>query len=218
MVTNVDVESTVLHPRIPLYLASRSGRRAELLAQVGIPFTTIDANVDESRKGAETPLDFVERLAREKATVGFGNTPGDGPRVALGADTIVVVRGEVFGKPAGRREAHKQLQMLARSSHVVLTAVAVAAGNIGPGETPLVGELRARTSRSRVWFGTLTPELIDAYWDTGEPTDKAGSYAIQGLAARYIARLEGSYSGVMGLPLYETCELLRGVAVLQGDF
>jgi len=197
-----------------LYLASKSPRRAELLAQIGVAFTVVDASIDERRGEGEPPWAYVVRLAREKASAGIDRAPRTGPRAALGADTIVVTGGEVLGKPLNRQQARSHLHKLSGTSHTVLTAVALAIASDDE-HALAVDDVPVRTSRSRVWFDPLNDAQIDAYWDTGEPADKAGSYAIQGIAARYIARLEGSYSGVMGLPINETCQLLGLAGVLK---
>ena len=186
-----------------LYLCSRSPRRAELLAQVGVSYETLSVDVDESHRPGEPAFAYVVRLAREKSAAGLGRV---GPKnaVVLGADTTVVVDGEIFAKPTGYDDALAQLSRLSGRSHEVLTAVAV---HYRDSSSRVVCE--SRLSRSRVWFRKLSSDEMKAYWHTGEPADKAGSYAIQGLAAQYISRLEGSYSGVMGLPLFETIALVR---------
>lgn len=185
-------------PSPQLYLASRSPRRAQLLDQLGIDFEIIPASVDEIRSSGESPVQFAERLALDKARAGLRAVPAGRPRPVLGADTIVVAGDSVMGKPADRAHAIEMLMTLSGRHHEVITAVALAS------------EREAVVSQSsRVRFRALTLQECEAYWDTGEPCDKAGSYAIQGLAAMFVTRLEGSYSGVMGLPLYETVELLR---------
>lgn len=185
-----------------LYLASRSPRRRELLTQLGVRFHTLEVDVDETRRPGEPPERFVRRLAEDKARRG-GETTGLDPGLpVLGADTVVLLGDEALGKP---RDADHALGLLARLSgrcHEVLTAVALAG--------PCTG---GRLSRSRVCFRTLSEEECRAYCATGEPLDKAGAYAIQGLAASFVTRLEGSYSGVVGLPLYETAELLRDCGI-----
>lgn len=189
-------------PSPQLYLASRSPRRAQLLDQLGVDFEIIPADVEELRSRDETPVQFAERLALDKARAGLQAVPAERPRPALGADTIVVVGDRVMGKPSNREQAIEMLMMLSGRHHEVITAVALAS------------EQEAVVSQSsRVTFRTLTVQECEAYWDSGEPYDKAGSYAIQGLAAMFVTRLEGSYSGVMGLPLYETAELLRQFSI-----
>lgn len=187
-----------------LRLASTSPRRRELLEQVGIGYTLIRAEVDETPLPAEPPAAYVERLARAKAEAGLQAAGGEG--LVLGADTTVVADGLILGKPRDRTEGLALLERLSGREHAVLSAVALATA----------GRTEARVQVSRVHFRATTVAEREAYWATGEPADKAGGYAVQGRAAVFIERLDGSYSGVMGLPLYETCELLRafGVEVL----
>ena len=188
-----------------LCLASQSPRRRDLLWQIGVPHKVMAARVDESLLPGESPGDYVERLALEKAmTVRNG-----GERLpVLAADTAVVLDGTVYGKPVDRADALGMLGKLSGRTHQVLTAVAFA--------TDQTVELRI--SASMVRFRDLTLPEREAYWETGEPQDKAGAYAIQGLGAVFVESLSGSYSSVMGLPLAETAELLRtaGIACWQG--
>jgi septum formation protein len=186
-----------MHPTNPvLCLASVSPRRRELLAQIGVPHVVVGADIDETFLPGETPRDYVSRLAREKA-LAIRRTGQ--PLPVLAADTTVVVDGTVFGKPRDRDEGVDMLGELSGRAHQVLTAVALADAR----------GVADRLSSSTVWFRSLSREECLAYWDTGEPRDKAGGYAIQGLGAVFIESLSGSYSGVMGLPLFETAELLR---------
>ncbi|MDX1594380.1 MAG: Maf family protein [Gammaproteobacteria bacterium] len=180
----------------PLTLASRSPRRRELLDQAGIAHRVLHVEVDEAPRPGEVPAVYVERLARAKAEAGLSVT---GAGAVLGADTSVVLGDEILGKPADKADATAMLARLSGHTHEVLTAVALA--------TPR--RVACRLSVSRVTFRTLAADEIAAYWATGEPADKAGAYAIQGRGALFVTRLEGSYSGVVGLPLYETAELLR---------
>ncbi len=186
-----------------LTLASRSPRRRELLDQVGIAHRVRHVDVDETRLPDEVPAVYVERLARAKAAAGLA-TAGHGP--VLGADTVVVLDDAVLGKPVDRADALATLARLSGRRHAVLTAVALAHNDA----------IACRLSVSQVTFRTLAADEIAAYWATGEPADKAGAYAIQGRAALFVTRLEGSYSGVMGLPLYETGELLREAGLAPG--
>lgn len=194
---------------VEVYLASRSPRRRELLAGLGLRFEALDCTVDERRAPGEAPARYVERMAREKALAGAAALPqprpaaNRPPAVVLGADTIVVLDGDVLGKPRDGAETLRQLERLCGREHEVLSAVA-AARCPSDGAPPEV-----RLSSSRVWLRPLTAAERIWYRDTGEPADKAGSYAIQGLAAAFVTRLEGSWSAVVGLPLYETVELLR---------
>lgn len=186
-----------------LCLASGSPRRRELLAQIGLPHIVRVAHVDESVRPGEPPAAYVARLAREKALDVWRQVQ---PMPVLAADTAVVLDGIIYGKPRGRAEALEMLGRLSGRTHEVLTAVALATAD-GVG---------TRLSASTVKFREIVPEERAAYWETGEPVDKAGGYAVQGRAAVFIARLTGSYSGVMGLPLYETAELLREAGLPYG--
>jgi septum formation protein len=185
-----------------LYLASNSPRRAELLRQIGVNFRVIAAAIDESAMAQETPEAHVTRLALEKARAGHATLQGEHRRPVLGADTMVVAGDVSLGKPRDREDGIHMLQLLSGRTHRVLSAVAL----VDAGE-------ECRLSVSQVTFRTLTRDECAAYWGTGEPADKAGGYAIQGMAAMFASRLEGSYSGVMGLPLYETAELLAAAGV-----
>lgn len=189
-----------------LYLASQSPRRRELLQQIGVTHEVLAVTVDETPHPGETAREYVVRVALEKARAGRALLAPGHALPVLGADTSVVVADTVLGKPVDRADAIAMLTRLSGGTHAVLSAVAL----VGPG-----GEA-TRLSTSHVTFRTLTERECAAYWGTGEPADKAGAYAIQGLAAVFIARLEGSYSGVMGLPLYETAELLKesGITVI----
>jgi len=185
-----------------LCLASASLRRRELLKQIGVPHTVASADVDESVWPGEAPRDYVRRMAHEKAqTVWARHDSGRLP--VLAADTIVVLDGVIYGKPDNRQHALEMLAHLCGREHEVLTAVALANSR----------GIAVRMSSSTVKFRKLAPEEAAAYWDTGEPKDKAGAYAIQGFAAVFIESVNGSYSGVMGLPLFETAELLRSAGL-----
>lgn len=186
-----------------VYLASGSPRRRELLAQIGVPFQVLDVTVDEARLPREAPDAYVVRLARQKADAGWRARPLRTPSPVLAADTTVVLDGEILGKPNDRSAGEQMLRALGGRTHEVLTAVAVAT---------LQG-LISRTSRSEVTFRAISGAEAHDYWATGEPRDKAGGYAIQGGAAVFVANLKGSYSGVMGLPLFETSELLEQAGV-----
>ena len=191
-----------------VYLASSSPRRRELLRQIGVQFRLIRTELDESPLEGETPPAYVSRLAAAKAEAGWQSRDlGGAPLLAaapvLAADTAVVLDGRILGKPRDKHDAENMLRQLSGRTHQVLTAVAVrsAGGN------------EIRVSRSLVTFRSIEPAEAAAYWDSGEPRDKAGAYAIQGYAAVFIADLKGSYSGVMGLPLFETAELLKSAGV-----
>jgi septum formation protein len=185
-----------------IYLASGSPRRQALLTRIGVTFTLLPAGVDESRLSGESADEYVRRLALDKARAGRSLLAARDARPVLGADTAVVVDSRILGKPRDRDDAIDMLQLLSGRSHLVLSAVALVAGREA-----------VRVSASSVTFRTITRAQSAAYWETGEPRDKAGGYAIQGRAAVFVTRLEGSYSGVMGLPLYETAELLQGFGV-----
>jgi septum formation protein len=194
-----------------VYLASGSPRRRELLRQIGVPHQVLEVAVDEAPCPGEDPTAYVSRLAIAKAEAGRDLLDLDlrgrdslQPLV-LGADTAVVLGDRIFGKPADRAEALAMLRQLSARTHRVSTAVALSA----EGATTL------RISHSEVTFRALREDECAAYWDSGEPRDKAGAYAVQGLAAIFIAGLSGSYSGVMGLPLFETAELLDAAGALR---
>ncbi len=180
-----------------IYLASASPRRRELLDQIGIRHELVKVVIDEAWDGHEQPCVYAMRLALEKAQAGWQRVCADKPLPVLGADTVVVLDGQVLGKPKDRAHGLTMLGQLSGRDHQVFTAVAVIGGS----------HQATRLSVSQVRFSTLTPAQCEVYWETGEPCDKAGAYAIQGRAAVFIAHLEGSYSGVMGLPLFETAEL-----------
>jgi septum formation protein len=182
-----------------IYLTSASPRRRELLQQLGVRFAVLNQAVPEERRAGETPEAFVERLAVQKAEAGWAQLAPAARRPVLAADTAVVVDEQVLGKPADREAALAMLALLSGRSHRVLSAVA------------LMGQdrVRLRSSESQVSFRVIGAAEREAYWQSGEPADKAGAYAIQGLGALFVRHLAGSYSGVMGLPLFETGELLR---------
>ena len=184
-----------------LYLASRSPRRIDLLGRLGVPFTALDLEVEEVRTATETPLDYVCRVAADKARAGLAQLPpSELPSWVLGSDTEVVLGDVVYGKPADAADAAAMLASLAGHTHLVITAVALLCSD-GRGEVIEV--------TSQVSFETMDAAAIAAYVATGEPMGKAGAYAIQGHAERHVSRLCGSYSGVMGLPLQQTAQLLQ---------
>jgi len=183
-----------------IYLASQSPRRQELLQQIGVRFELIDAEVDESTFPSRTPQEFVLTLAQAKAKAGYECISSENRplKPVLGADTCVVIDNEIMGKPANKPDALRMLSRLSGSTHWVYTGVALYYD----------GEMNTRISESSVTFATLQPGQIESYWASGEPADKAGAYAIQGRAAAFITQMNGSYSGVVGLPLFETVQLL----------
>jgi len=185
-----------------ILLASGSPRRRELLTQLGVTFRVAPADIDESIIDGETPKEHVVRLAREKAQAGFRQSGGVLP--TLGSDTIVLLDGEILGKPESRAQAASMLQRLSDHTHHVYSAVAIALHS---------SEVLETLNVTGVTFGHMPTEWIRQYCQGDEPMDKAGAYAVQGGAGRYIRRIEGSYSGVMGLPLFETAELLRQAGI-----
>jgi septum formation protein len=186
-----------------IYLASASPRRRELLRQLGVEFEAVPSNLLEVRRTGESPVEYVTRVARDKAQYVAKLVKDREMPVhpVLGADTEVVLDGEILGKPRDRAHGMEMLRRLSGRTHEVLSAVCVIARSAE----------RAALSVNRVTFDALSEQEITQYWDTGEPEGKAGAYAIQGYAAAFIARLEGSYSGVMGLPLHETSIILRKI-------
>lgn len=186
-----------------LYLASSSPRRRELLTQIGLPFHIVPASIDETPESGESAQAYVERLARSKALAGLNFLAQRADVCVLGADTAVVLDGRILGKPVDREDALAMLQALSGREHEVLTAVAVADRD----------RCEARVVSSRVTFREVSVEEAERYWETGEPQDKAGGYAIQGLAAVFVSRVEGSYSAVVGLPLCETSALLADFSI-----
>jgi len=189
-----------------ILLASASPRRSELLRQVGIAHEVRPVDVDESVRPDEAPSAYVLRLAETKAAALWQQLDAGQRLPVLAADTTVALEGEIFGKPADAAEARAMLGRLSGRTHEVHTAVAVLHA----------GGAAARVSSSSVSLRELSSAEIDWYWNTGEPADKAGGYAVQGRAAVFIRHIAGSYSGIMGLPLYETWELLTPVLGLTG--
>jgi septum formation protein len=188
-----------------LYLASSSPRRRELLAQIGLVHLCLPQFIDESVQALETAEAYVERLAREKALRAledpdyfFDELP------VLAADTTVVLEGEILGKPADAVQGRVMLRRLSDTTHEVLTGIAVATRD---------GLLESRVVSTRVSFRTLDEHEVLGYWASGEPRDKAGAYAIQGRGAIFVRHIEGSYSNVVGLPLFETMQLLADYGI-----
>jgi septum formation protein len=194
------MDSTNSHQPV-VCLASVSPRRRELLAQIGVPHAVTGAHIDETAHPGESPRDYVARMARQKAVT--VREKGEVLPV-LAADTTVVLDDVIYGKPLDRADGIRMLARLSGRTHEVLTAVALADAHA----------VALRMSVSSVRFRTVTLEECAAYWETGEPHDKAGGYAVQGAAAVFIEALSGSYSGVMGLPLFETAELLRAAGIV----
>ena len=186
-----------------ILLASASPRRHELLKQLDVTFVVAATNIDESIYDGETPQDYVIRMAHEKALAGLEQTMGLMP--ALGSDTIVLLDDRILCKPESRAEAEGMLQALSGQTHHVYTSVAVALESDNVLDTINI---------TAVTFGDMPVDWISRYCQSDEPMDKAGAYAVQGGTGQYIRRIEGSYSGVMGLPLFETAELLRRAGIL----
>lgn len=184
-----------------IYLASASPRRRELLQQLGIRFEAIPVAVPEQPRAGESPRAYVSRLAGAKARQGAWVMHAKGlPRYpVLGADTEVVLDDEILGKPADRPHGLAMLRRLSGRTHEVLTAISILAQD----------EVHEALSLSRVTFARLSDVEIERYWESGEPADKAGAYAVQGRAAAFVTGIEGSYSGIVGLPLYELAALLK---------
>jgi septum formation protein len=180
-------------------LASASPRRRELLSQLGVEFELVRGDIDETQLPAEAATDYVVRLARQKAAAGLAAQHTAAPLPVLGADTIVVVDGEVLGKPEHQSDFLRMMRLLSNRQHQVYTAIALA--------TPT--QIWSDTVKTEVWFSEISEQQMLDYWQSGEPADKAGGYGIQGLAGRFIPKINGSYFAVVGLPLYETAQLLN---------
>lgn len=186
-----------------IILASASPRRRELLQQIGLSVRVQAVDIDETPGASEPVLDLVQRLALEKAQRGFTIIRNETKLPVLGSDTVVEIHGSVLGKPDNRQHAKSMLQQLSAHEHMVHTSVAIVTEN----------KTLIDTSSTRVQFKVLDEQDIDAYLATGEADDKAGAYAVQGIAAQFIKNINGSFSGVMGLPLYETTCLLKQCGV-----
>lgn len=187
--------------KLPIFLASNSPRRRELLANLGISFDVVVPDIDETPNPHEHAADYVCRMAQEKASAAWRRLPEieRQGRLLLAADTSVVIDDEVLGKPADGADAAQMLARYDGRTHEVMTAVAVTDGVT----------TRVENVVTTVWFRSLSPAEIATYVETGEPMDKAGAYGIQGRAAVFVERIDGSYTGVMGLPLFETARLLQ---------
>lgn len=183
-----------------LYLASKSPRRRELLARLGLPFSILDLDIPEQRDPAESPHDYVQRVALDKARAGLRQVAQEDDAIVLGSDTEVVLGDEVFGKPVDAADAAAMLRRLSGRTHQTVSVVSLVSS---------AREVQA-VSVTEVTFADLDDTLIERYLATGEWDGKAGAYAIQGMAEAFVTRLSGSYSGVMGLPVHETAQLLRG--------
>ena len=186
-----------------IWLASASPRRSALLKQIGIAHEVRPVDLDESANREESPSGYVQRLARAKAEALWSRLSADQRLPVLGSDTTVALGNEILGKPRDRDDGLRMLRALSGRTHQVYTAVALQHEH----------GCDARVSVSDVTVKSLSDDEIAAYWETGEPADKAGAYGIQGRAAVFIERIAGSYSGIVGLPLYETGELLRMIGI-----
>lgn len=189
-----------------IYLASQSPRRLELLTQLGLQAEPVIAPIEEVGLPHESPEAFVLRMAVEKAYAGFNKVSGTDSFI-IGGDTAVLAEGKVLGKPKSRADAFAMWQRLSGKQHQVLSAVAVVKD----------GAAWSALSCTQVWFRQMSEAEMESYWQSGEPQDKAGAYAIQGLGAKFIEKIEGSYSGVMGLPLFELDQLLQEAGFYQDE-
>jgi septum formation protein len=186
-----------------ILLASQSPRRAELLKQIGVPFSQYPVNLDETVLSHENPDKYVRRMAQEKSNLGY--TRAGAKKLVLGADTIVVAQGCILGKPKDKADAIHTLSLLSDNTHQVFTAVSVTSAN----------QQKTIIVETQVCFGPLSLQQMDWYWRTGEPQDKAGSYGIQGLGGQFVKHINGSYSAVVGLPLYQTRMLLTEFGIIN---
>lgn len=186
-----------------LVLASQSPRRAELLKQIGVPFSQYSVNIDETVLEHEDPETYVRRMAQEKSSAGYEKSGAN--KLVLGSDTIVVANNNILGKPTDKADSMRMLNMLSDNTHQVFTAVSLTSAT--QQKTIVVG--------TQVCFGPLSTQQINWYWQTGEPKDKAGSYGIQGLGGQFVKHIAGSYSAVVGLPLYQTRILLTEFGIIN---
>lgn len=193
--------------KLELILASQSPRRIELVKQLGLPFIQYVAAIDETPVQTETGSDYVSRMALEKAFAVQAKLKQQGllsdNNLVLGADTIVESEAVILGKPKNFEHFHAMMRSLSGKDHYVKTAICLLLGE----------QSREMVVETTVSFRSISPEEIEWYWETGEPQDKAGGYAIQGKGAQFVAHLNGSYSGVVGLPLYETSQLLKNIGM-----
>ena len=186
-----------------LLLASQSPRRAELLTQIGVPFSQYPVDIDETVLSHESPEEYVQRMAQEKSNLGFSRAGTK--NIVLGSDTIVVAQGNILGKPKDKTDAMRMLSILSDNTHQVFTAVTITSAK----------QQKTIVVETKVCFGPLTTKQMAWYWQTGEPQDKAGSYGIQGLGGQFVKHIEGSYSAVVGLPLYQTRMLLTEFGIIN---
>jgi septum formation protein len=186
-----------------LVLASQSPRRAELLKQIGIPFSQYSVDIDEAVLPDEDPEKYVRRMAQEKSSLGYEKVGTN--KIVIGSDTIVVAQGCILGKPKDKTDAIRMLSILSDNSHQVFTAVTITSAK----------QQKTLVVETQVSFGPLSTQQMTWYWHTGEPQDKAGSYGIQGLGGQFVKHINGSYSAVVGLPLYETRMLLTEFEIIN---
>ncbi|MFD2229659.1 Maf family protein [Alkalimarinus sediminis] len=198
-----------------LILASSSPRRRELLSQIGVSFDVMSADIDETPLASEPASEYVVRMAREKVMACTSSLEGLQTVTILGADTSVIVDGDILGKPDNYESAKEMLLKLSGREHQVMTSICVVTCSLG--RTPESADLMTRLVTTDVKFRPLSEGQIQSYWNSGEPQDKAGAYGIQGFGAVFVDSIKGSYSAVVGLPLAETAELLStaGVAIWQ---
>lgn len=182
---------------MPLFLASNSPRRGELLSQINVQYERIKAPIAEIQLAGESAQEYVQRLALEKAQAGWEKNNQNG--LVLGADTIVVCHGEIMEKPRDKQHAQQMMSVLSANTHQVMTAIALVSAQ----------QSAVELVTTAVTFRALSAQEIADYWATGEPLDKAGGYAIQGIAGQFVSHLQGSYSAVVGLPLYETAAMIK---------
>ncbi len=185
------------------YLASASPRRHELLTQIGVRFDVVNVDVDESPLAKESPEDYVQRVALAKAKAGLKALNDDPEAVVLGGDTSVICKGQVFGKPENQAHARDMLMALSGAEHEVYSAISVVSA----------AQQATQLVKTTVRFRVLSEQECEAYWQTGEPQGKAGGYAIQGLGSVFVVDIKGSYTGVVGLPVAETAQLLADFGV-----
>lgn len=181
------------------FLASMSPRRRDLVSQLGIPFQLLNVAIDEKKREQETPINYVERMAKEKVEAGFASLASSDSSLVLAADTIVVLEDRVLGKPENQQQAQSMLRSLSGRSHVVMTAFALKNHE----------KIRIQRVHTTVFFRNVLESEVQWYWKTGEQLDKAGGYAIQGLGSIFVSTITGSYSSAVGLPMSELVTALR---------
>jgi septum formation protein len=197
-----------------LILASASPRRQDLLREAGVGFTVLATNIPELPQPTERPKDFAERMAREKAQAAFRHHPD---KFVLGADTVVVVEGEILGKPRDDVDARRMLRLLSGRNHQVITGVCLVGPALGTGNRKLqAGFEDTRSESTLVTMTSMSDNEITSYIATAEPMDKAGAYAIQGVAARWIPHIDGDYSNVVGLPVKLVLQMLQEHGAVTG--